>query len=269
MNPQGLTLDAKSPNGTMRCHQTVTPNPSLMKTLERILIALVIAVFTTGASAEPKPPAGNTLKNPAEETGKPRVFIIGDSISLGYTAGVRKNLEGKAVVLRPPVNCQHTGYGLANLKTWLGTGKWDVIHFNWGIWDTHMLDEKGGLLRAPDEAKAAVPMHIRYTPEQYRENLEQLVKILEGSSAKLIWASTTPIMSRKGQRFEDIRIRNDIAAEIMRAHKIATDDLYALVLPHAKEWQTGDQVHYNATGNEKLAGKVSESILQALARGSR
>ena len=265
MTKSKTKCEKRSGNISTPCQPTVTPNPSLMKTLERIVISLVIALFTTGAFAETKPPAGTAPKNPAEEAGKPRVFIIGDSISLGYTPGVRKNLEGKAVVSRPAANCQHTGYGLANLKTWLGAGKWDVIHFNWGIWDTHMLDEKGGLLRAPEEAKAAVPMHIRYTPEQYRENLEQLVKILEGTGAKLIWASTTPVMSRAGKRFDDIRIRNEIAAEIMRAHKIATDDLYAFVLPHVKEWQEDDQVHFNATGNEKLAARVSESIEHALA----
>ena len=47
--------------------------------------------------------------------------------------------------------------------------------------------------------------NIRYTPQQYRENLTQLVNTLEKTGAKLIWASTTPIMSREGARFEDIK----------------------------------------------------------------
>src|SRR6185295_16336347 len=125
-----------------------------------------------------------------------QVLILGDSISIGYTPLVRKNLADVADVERPGGNCQHTGFGLANIKNWLGTKKWDVIHFNWGIWDTHYLDANGGLVR--DEANAKGELHVRHTPDQYRDNLTKLVMILEGTGAKLIWASTTPIMSRTG-----------------------------------------------------------------------
>ena len=36
---------------------------------------------------------------------------------------------------QPPIN------RLANLKTWLGDGKWDVIHFNWGLHDLKYVPE--------------------------------------------------------------------------------------------------------------------------------
>lgn len=190
----------------------------------------------------------------------PRVLILGDSISLGYTEPVRKILQGRAVVLRPNVNCQHTGYGLAEIKNWLGDGRWDVIHFNWGIWDTHMLNAKGELVRDDTQPN----LHIRHTPEQYRENLTKLVAVMEKTGAKLIWASTTPIMSRKGERFEDIVKLNAVAQEVIKDKPIATDDLYEAVLPNAKDWLSGDQVHFNVKGNEQLAKRVSDSILQAL-----
>ena len=238
-------------------------------------IGLAMALSLAAASATPADTKGpaeadlflhlkDAFKNPPEEAGKPRVLLIGDSISIGYTVPVRKHLQGKALVFRPPVNCQFTGYGLANVKKWLGTNKWDVIHFNWGIWDTHLLDAKGNLVHTADETKSAVPLHIRYTPEQYRTNLTQLVNILQATGARLIWAETTPVMSRTGARFEDIRIRNDIAAEIMKARKIEIDDLYAFTLPHVKEWQNADQVHFNAAGNDKLGERVGSFILRAL-----
>lgn len=204
----------------------------------------------------------DAFKNPADQPGLPRVLLIGDSISIGYTIPVRRKLQGQAIVCRPPVNCQHTGYGLANLKSWLGTNHWDVIHFNWGIWDTHMLDAKGALVR--DESKAAGPLHIRYTPEQYGQNLSKLVSILEGTGAKLIWASTTPVMSRTGTRFDDIAVRNAVAAKLMEARKIPIDDLYASSLPHVQRWQNPDRVHFNNEGNAHLADCVSESIRKAL-----
>src|SRR4051812_25417037 len=182
-----------------------------------------------------------------EQKRLPRVLIIGDSISLGYTEPVRKQLQGTAIVLRPKENCQHTAYGLTRIKGWLGDEKWDVIHFNWGIWDTHMLSEKGALIS--NEAKYDGVMRIRHTPEKYRENLVKLIEAMEKTGAKLIWASTTPILSRTGKRFDDIKHFNAKAEGIMKERKIAINDLDTFVLPNAKEWQSGDNVHFNAVGN--------------------
>ena len=196
----------------------------------------------------------------------PRVLIIGDSISLGYTAGVKKNLEGKAEVLRPNTNCQHTAFGLSQIEKWLGDKKWDVIHFNWGIWDTHMLNAQGQLVRDETNKDA---LHIRHTPKQYRENLTKLVDAMEKTGAKLIWASTTPIMSRKGDRFEDIKKLNAVGEEIMKERKVAINDLYAFVLPNAGKLQGGDKVHFTAQGSSELAKKVSDKILEALPQKSK
>jgi len=206
----------------------------------------------------------NAFINPNKASSLPRVLIIGDSISIGYTDPTRNNLKGIADVFRPPVNCAHTGYGLALIETWLGTNKWDVIHFNFGIWDTHMLDVRGNLVLVEDKNSSPGAIRIRYTPEQYRENLTQLVKILKGTGAKLIWASTTPIMSRTGSRFEAIPILNQVAAELMKSQGIAIDDLYAFVLPQVKEWQTPDQCHFNARGNAQLGKQVTKSIHRAI-----
>src|SRR5436305_496918 len=59
----------------------------------------------------------------------PRVLLIGDSISIGYTVPTRKLLQGKANVHRIPENGGPTSNGLAKLDKWLGDGKWEVIHF--------------------------------------------------------------------------------------------------------------------------------------------
>jgi len=212
-----------------------------------VLVALLGA---NAAAAEPAP------------TAKPKVLILGDSISLGYTPVVKAKLADVADVSRPRENCQHSAYGLKMIDKWLGQEKWDVIHFNWGIWDTHMLDEAGALVR--DEATAKGPLHLRHTPEQYRENLTTLVKRLKGTGAKLIWASTTPIMRYKGTRYDDLTTLNKIAAEIMKEHEVAIDDLYEFTLPNIAKLQSGDKVHFTAPGNEELGKKVSEEIRKAL-----
>ncbi len=210
----------------------------------------------------------SAMKNPAGDPALPRVLLIGDSISIGYTPPVRQHLREKANVFRPPANCQHTGFGLANLNQWLGTGRWDVIHFNWGIWDTHYLNRQSGqLIRTADEGTLAPDqMRIRYDLDQYRDNLAKLVARLKQTNARLIWASTTPVMFRKGERFEDIRRYNDAAAAVMKENGIAIDDLYAFTLPHAAAWQGADQCHFNATGNAKLGEQVGAAILAALQR---
>lgn len=65
-----------------------------------------------------------------DEPGLPRVLLIGDSVSGGYTLATRKLLAGKANVHKAPENCGPTGNGLKKLDIWLGDGHWDVIHFN-------------------------------------------------------------------------------------------------------------------------------------------
>lgn len=44
-------------------------------------------------------------------------------------------MKGAANVHRAPANCGPTASGLKNIDVWLGDGKWDVIHFNFGIHD--------------------------------------------------------------------------------------------------------------------------------------
>ena len=139
----------------------------------------------------------------------PRVLLIGDSVSRGYTMAARTALAGKANVHRAPENCGPTANGLKKLDVWLGDGKWDVIHFNFGIHDR------------------ATP------PADYEQRLEKIVARLQKTGAKLIWASTTPIPKdeAKKQTPESIVERNAIAARVMQKHGVAVDDLFAFITP--------------------------------------
>jgi acyl-CoA thioesterase-1 len=265
-----------------------------MKLLARLSIAAILSCApgfaaepvpgTGSAKDKPAPPAGeaktppqpsaepkgdehlkNPLANPKDNPALPRVLIIGDSISIGYTVPVRKLLQDKANVHRPPTNCAHSAVGLKSLESWLGQGKWDVIHFNWGIWDTHLLDKKTGQLIGNEDKADPEQVRVRHTPEQYRENLVKLVNILKGTGAKLIWASTTPIMSRTGDRLKVIPQYNEVAAAVMKENGVEVDDLCSFVLPEIAKWQSGDKCHFGALGNQSLGDKVGKCILEALA----
>jgi lysophospholipase L1-like esterase len=172
----------------------------------------------------------------------PRVLLIGDSVSRGYTMATRAALAGKANVHRAPENCGPTSNGLKKLDVWLGEGKWDVIHFNFGIHDR------------------ATP------PADYERRLEQIVARLRSTGAKLIWASTTPIPrdDAKKQTPESIVERNAIAARVMQKHGIAVDDLFGFITPHLATAQNPHDVHFTGKGYELLGRQVVESIQASL-----
>lgn len=184
--------------------------------------------------------------------GLPRVLLIGDSISMGYTLPTRAALAGKANVHRPPTNCGSTVSGLKNLDAWLGTNHWDVIHFNWGMHDLKYLQN----------GKQNVP------PEKYEENLRKLIVRLQKTGATLVFATTTPIPKNTPGIFmrhqEDVEKYNDIAKRVMKENGIVIDDLYAFALPRMSEIQIPNNVHQTKQGSVVLSQKVAASILDAL-----
>lgn len=199
-------------------------------------------------AARPKPAGDPALAAIQDVPGLPRVLLIGDSISIGYTLPVREQLKGKANVHRPPTNCSSTGNGLKNLNAWLGGKKWDVIHFNFGLHDAKLPPE--GVGHAP--------------PDVYEKNLRELVRRMKATGAKLVFATTTPVplggVLSPTRRFDSIPNRNAIAVKVMQENGVAIDDLYAAVLPVQEQVGLPKDVHYSPAGYEVLAKAVAASI---------
>jgi len=197
----------------------------------------------------------------------PRVLLIGDSISIGYTLPVRKLLTDKANVHRVPTNARHTGIGLENIHQWLGDGKWDVIHFNWGL---HDLCYRSRNAKTPGR-KDKVNGSLDLTFEEYQQNLRKLVKILNATGARLIWASTTPVPDGEPGRIKRDEIRYNKAAEkIMKENGVMINDLYALALPKLSRIQLPNgNVHFTTEGSNYLAKHTSASILKALGKSRK
>jgi acyl-CoA thioesterase-1 len=206
---------------------------------------------------------------PADGTDLPRVLVLGDSISIGYTPFVRRELEGEAVVVRPvlddggPENCEGTTAGLANMDRWLaaGGGKWDVIHFNWGLHDIKRVDPVTGKNSDdPGDPRQA-------EPEVYRRQLRALVAKLRATGATLVFATTTPVPegARPLRDVADAARYNEIAKEVMaESPGVRTDDLYAFALPRLAEIQRPANVHFTEAGSEALAAEVAKHIRAAL-----
>jgi acyl-CoA thioesterase-1 len=237
----------------------------------RSLLLGIVAVSLVGAAAllaqTPKPEkGGERKKDPSlaavEDTaGLPRVLLIGDSISMGYTIPTRELLSGVANVHRIPTNGSSTDVGLKSLDAWLATDgadkKWDVIHFNWGLHDLkHWKDGKLDLA-----GPQVNPV------EQYEKNLREIVARLKKTGAKLIFATTTPVPEGSGGRVaKDEVAYNEAALRVMKSEGVAIDDLHALAESKLSEIQLPKNVHFSPAGYKTLAEQVAASIKSALGK---
>lgn len=234
-----------------------------------VLSFVAVPLFSNAQNAAKKkaPRKPNPAMQKVKDVeGLPRVLLVGDSISIGYTVDVRTLLKGKANVHRPLTNCGPTTKGLASLKTWLATGgaekKWDVIHFNWGLHDLKYMTPDGKLAMQRTDKGA----HQQVSPEDYRKNLTELVKTLKATGAKLIWRNTTPVPEGAGGRVVgDAEKYNAIAAGIMKENGISTDDLYSLVKKHP-DYMREANVHFTPEGYKALAEQVVTAIEGKLSR---
>ena len=200
--------------------------------------------------------------NPTDNPNRPNVLLIGDSISVGYTVEVRKLLKGKADVFRIPTNAKHTSWGVKNIEQWLANRKWDVIHFNWGLWDICYRNPQSKTQGHRDKINGT----LTTTPDKYSDNLTYIVQKLKSSDANLIWAQTTPVPKFEAGRIQgDELIYNQIATKIMHANEVEINDLHShaqLKLPEIQK-NIGD-VHFTPDGYKHLAHKVAQSISEQL-----
>jgi lysophospholipase L1-like esterase len=201
----------------------------------------------------------------AQAPALPRVLIIGDSISIGYTPPLQKLLAGKAIVERiggdakEPVNGGDSGNVLKNLPAWIGDKKYDVIHFNCGLHDLKFTEAK---------------KTYQQSPEVYAKNLEAIAAWgKEHTQARWIFATTTPVNDERSrarkagfERFnKDVVEYNGIARRVLGPAKLPIDDLYETVEKAGRDTSLGkDGVHFTPAAYEMLARQVAASIEGAL-----
>jgi lysophospholipase L1-like esterase len=220
--------------------------PSLLLLILLTATSLPAAVSKRAANSD-----GEAMSLIKDDPTLPRVLLIGDSISVGYTKPVQSRLNGVANVHRIPGNGSSTTNGLARLDAWLGTNRWHVIHFNWGLHD----------LKLMPEGQHMVPL------TEYEANLEKLVQRLAATGAKLIWATTTPVPEGKltpPRKPSDVLLYNQAAARVVQRHRCLVNDLHAFASGQLDKIQLPANVHFTKEGSEKLAGQVADSIRKVL-----
>jgi acyl-CoA thioesterase-1 len=211
-------------------------------------------------------PQNSAMAKIDDVAGLPRVLLIGDSISIAYTLNVRELLKGKANVHRAPINTQSTKTVLTGTngpKAWTADGKWDVIHFNCGLWDAKINWQTG------------LPTISR---EDYVKNLREIATRLKATGAKVIFSTTTPIpeslttkpvpgaLEKKVRLFDSIPERNALAVAALKDEGVTIVDLYTVILPYQEKLQNHNDVHYNPEGSRILAKAIADAILSQLPR---
>ena len=187
----------------------------------------------------------------------PRVLLIGDSISIGYTLSARAELKGVANLHRIPTNGGPTSRGLENIEKWIGQTKWGVIHFNWGLHDLCYRDPKSKTQGNRDKVNGKVT--------------HDLVAKLKATGAKLIFATTTPVPEGEaGRKVGDDLRYNKAAVAVMKRHKVVINDLHAAVAGKMETLGTRPgNVHFKPEGSKLLGQKVAAGIKEALGKSSK
>ncbi|MFA5535328.1 MAG: SGNH/GDSL hydrolase family protein [Mariniphaga sp.] len=182
----------------------------------------------------------------------PKLFVIGDSISIYYGPYLEKYLQGIALYERK----QDDGTANNNLDYPTGANGGDsgmVLKFL--LHKLNKPDFKPDYLLLNcglhDIKRNAATREIQVAEEEYRKNLETIFQLLKKKNIRLIWMRTTPVVDnihnanpRSFYRFAaDVETYNGIADEICRKHNLPVIDLFSFSKQLGED-QFKDHVHY-------------------------
>ena len=181
----------------------------------------------------------------ADKQDKPRVLLVGDSITCGYQGIVRELLRDVCYV-----DYLATSYAADNklystlVEDFAKNSSYCVVHFNHGLHGVHMC------------------------PRTYKSKIKNLLLRLAEKS-KIILAETTVVYKENSARLDPVwrkRVneRNEVVAELVTELDCGWNRLYEISekVPFAD--RASDGVHYQAAGYELLADAVAKSILKTV-----
>ncbi len=197
----------------------------------------------------------------------PYVYVLGGSNTQMIQAALRRRLNGKANLLRPPANCRSTKQTLRWLDAYLnhyGDVKWSVIWFNSTVHDlTHIANGKA---TPPPEGKPQVSL------EDYDKNMREIVARLRKTGAKLLWASSAPIGNKReqlGYQYNaDAAAYNRVAAKVMAEENIPAIDVYGMLGGDGDKFSR-DGVHMTPKAHAIVAPVIVTKILELLDEAGR
>ena len=185
------------------------------------------------------------------------VLLLGDSIRMFYQKKVTETLGPSFTVSAPEENCRFSAYAFNSLRLWLPQFPVpDIIHWNFGLWDTAILYSQDGC----------------FTPiEEYIRNMKRILRELKKTGARIILATTTPVTDEKefldgpmppAHRNQDIVTYNQALLSAFADEDIVVNDLFSAIYPDREKFISEDMIHPNEAGVEVLGSLVSDAILK-------
>lgn len=160
------------------------------------------------------------VKNEIKPT-KKQIFLIGDSIRMGYCQTVKEELEEIANVFYPEENCRDSHYVITSLRAWFkycNPDDVDIIHFNFGHWDVaHWNGYKTSLTSL----------------REYKKNLICAITLMRllYKNAKLVFATSTPMNPKSScgvnpRTTKEFIRYNNVAKSVCKKYGVLVDDLF-------------------------------------------
>lgn len=180
-----------------------------------------------------------------------KILLLGDSIRLGYQPYVQQLLADEVQVVGPEENGRFSKYTLWAVNLWIKElGKPDLIQFNNGLWDLHHEE----------------PMVEALTSlEEYLDNMSRIVNELERTGAKLIFATTIPVLpDAVGRSNAEIDRYNAAAIRLMKSKGIVINDLNSLLKLEIANYVCEDRLHLTDEGYQRCADQTANLIRQYL-----
>lgn len=182
----------------------------------------------------------NTSKND-----RPRIVLVGDSITHNYQEFVRQRLQGKAYVdyIATSYSIDEAFYNVL-IENFVNDSPYAILHFNFGLHGIH-LDKS-----------------------EYRERTESLLRKI-AKNKKVILATSTIVYQENNIFLNEkwmlrVRERNKILQEIAAKNEYEIDDLFTVSKKIEIKLRYKDGTHYTSAGYEILANEVASSILKIL-----
>lgn len=229
------------------------------------------------------------------DSNKPRVLLIGDSISSGYGGTVRSALVDDAVVTRAPGNASATSKGFAKPtlpKQWVDPEKVDDPENPANQKKKRkrpMQTNAAGTVPIPTDYDTYIDYYLAHGPfdvihfnwglqdlkrggiskDEYVANLTKLVERMQKTDAVLIFATTTPVPEKNKEKRSPAKVAefNEAAIALMKAKGVHVNDLYTAILPHQNEMQLENNVHFEREGYRFLGKRVAASIKEVMKNG--
>lgn len=185
-----------------------------------------------------------------------KLYLIGDSIRMGYAPFVAAALSGRVKVYWPYENCRFAAYTYYALGDWehnMRVGEdCDVVHWNAGLHDVvHFAD---------DESVTPPEIYAYYLKRIYKR-----VKFLY-PNAKQIFATNTPVQEELygywlHRNNAEIEVLNAAAYEALAGLDIEINDLHSAV----RHEHFSDATHFNTpAGREAMTKAVLAAVCPAL-----